>query len=126
MLQAMDLMLPSSIAVTDRGLFIDIAREARVHYGKDVKVLFACGADAADRIVNWDYGRPGAVKEILEEFELLVAPRGGMYQPPPELRDRIHPLHIRADYEDISSTQVRERIRSGEPREHLVPGEIVE
>src|SRR5437773_2599878 len=45
-----------SLAASDRGLFIDMAREARVDYGAATELFILCGRDAAERIVNWDYG----------------------------------------------------------------------
>src|SRR5207248_8252205 len=39
-----------SIAASDRGLFVEIARECRVPYGPDVRLSFLCGRDAAERI----------------------------------------------------------------------------
>lgn len=118
--------LPCSIATSEKGLFIDIARECREHYGPEVGLSFVCGRDAAERILNWDYKRPGVVEEMLREFELLVAPRGGHFAPPAEYRDRIHALHVRSGHEQVSSTEVRERIARGEPWEHLVPEGIRE
>jgi nicotinic acid mononucleotide adenylyltransferase len=85
--------------------------------------IFICGRDAAERIVNWDYGEPGAFAKMLQEFELLVAPRNGPYQPPVEMRAKIHSLECGCG--DISATDIRERIRRGEAWEHLVPEAIV-
>ncbi len=79
MLDAAGLASPHSIACTSQGLFIDIAREVREHYGTEAKLSFICGRDAAERILHWDYGRPGVVEEMLRVFELLVAPRGGHF-----------------------------------------------
>jgi nicotinate-nucleotide adenylyltransferase len=118
--------LPCSIATSEKGLFIDIARECRAHFGPEVRLLFVCGRDAAERILAWDYGRPGVAEEMLREFELLVAPRGGHFAPPAKYLDRIHALHVRSGHEDVSSTEVRERIARGEPWEHLVPEGIRE
>lgn len=114
------------IATTERGLFIDIARECRAHYGDETRLCFVCGRDAAERVLGWDYGRAGAVAEMLSEFEFLVAPRGGDFEPPAEFRDRIHPLGIRSDWADVSSSEVRERIARGLPWEFLVPETIVD
>jgi len=108
-----------SLAVTEGGLFSDIARECRAEYTPAPELYFLCGRDAAERIIHWDYGRPGAILEQLREFQLLVARREGDFQPPPELRDRIHPLPMEEDW--VSATDVRHRIRAGEPWEHLVP-----
>lgn len=113
-----------SIASTGGGLFIDIARECRDAYG-EAALLFLCGRDAAERIVNWDYGAPGAFGAMLDVFELRVASRSGDYQPPPELADRIQPLPMEPDYDEVSATDVRERIARGQPWEHLVPEPII-
>ena len=126
MLESAGPEIPYAIAVTDQGLFIDIGRECREHYGPEARLAFVCGRDAAERILTWDYGRPGVVEEMLREFELLVAPRGGHFAPPPEYRDRIHALEVRSGHEEVSSTEVRERIARGEPWEHLVPERIRE
>ncbi len=103
----------------DSGLFIDIAREFRKTYGPDTRLVMLCGRDAAERIVNWDYGRPEAFHRMLDEFEMLVASRGGGYAPPPEMRHRIHTLDFALD--EVSATGVRDRIARGESWEHLVP-----
>jgi nicotinate-nucleotide adenylyltransferase len=115
-----------SIASTATGLFIDIARECRAAYGEAVRLLFVCGSDAAERIVNWDYGRPGAIAEQLQEYELLVADRRERYTPPAELRARIHRIEIEGWIRRLSATEVRERIARGEPWRELVPEEIVD
>lgn len=121
-----DLASVYSIASSEKGLFIDIARECREHYGASTRLYFVCGRDAAERILTWDYGRPGVVEEMLQEFELLVAARAGEFQPPPEFQRRVHPLGLRGAHDLVSSTEVRERMARGEPWEHLVPGTIVD
>jgi nicotinate-nucleotide adenylyltransferase len=126
MLDAAGLAIPHAIASTSQGLFIDIAREFRAHYGTDTQLSFVCGRDAAERILGWDYGRAGVVEEMLREFELLVAPRGGHFSPPAEYGHRIHALDFPGVHEEVSSTEVRERIARGEPWEHLVPEKIRE
>jgi nicotinate (nicotinamide) nucleotide adenylyltransferase len=126
MLEAAGLGVPHSIASTSQGLFIDIARECRDHYSPEVQLSFICGRDAAERILQWNYGRAGVVEEMLGEFELLVAPRGGHFSPAAEHRHRIHGLNVRGGHEEVSSTEVRERIARGEPWEHLVPEKIRE
>lgn len=114
-----------SIGVSDGGLFVEIAREIRP-FNKSAEIWFLCGRDAAERIVNWDYGRPAAFREMLGEFGLLVADRAGRYKPPPDLAPRIRPLPMPRDWSHVSSTEVRERIRRGEPWEDLVPPEIAD
>ena len=111
------------IEVTQGGLFIDIARELRGAQPES-ELYFICGRDAAERVLTWDYGQPGAIDRMLEEFHLLVASRQGRLDAPPHLRERVHALDVGADLNEVSSTEVRRRIASGESWEHLVPGAI--
>ena len=126
MLGSLELAIPSSIAITEQGLLIDIALECKAEFGADTRVSFLCGRDAAERVLTWNYGRTGVVEEMLNEFELLVASRSGDFVPRAEFHNRIHSLVMPARYDQISSTEVRERISRGEPWEHLVPESIVE
>jgi nicotinic acid mononucleotide adenylyltransferase len=129
MLESAGLTVPHSIAITAQGLFRDIARECREHYPAGpagVQLYFLCGRDAAERILAWDYGRPGVVEEMLQDFELLVAPRGGHFEPPAQFRHRIHSLALGGEHDSVSSSEVRERIARGQRWEHLVPEPIVE
>jgi nicotinate-nucleotide adenylyltransferase len=106
---------------TEGGLFVEIAAELRrLHQGR---LLFLCGRDAAERIVGWDYGRPDAIEEMIRDFELLVAARAGEYEPPVRLAHRVMRLEFTGD--EVSASEVRRRIRSGEPWEHLVPDAVV-
>jgi nicotinate (nicotinamide) nucleotide adenylyltransferase len=105
------------------GLFVDIARELRE---PDTEISFVCGRDAAERVIEWDYGEAGAIEKILAEFSILVAERGGTYEAPAHLRNRVHRLELDEDFSDVSSSEVRRRIASGEPWEHLVPDAIIE
>ena len=126
MLGLWELMIPHSIATCDQGLFIDIVRECRTHYDPDTRIYLICGRDAAERILTWDYGRSGVVEEMLDEVELLVAPRGGEFQAPPEFEARVHTLDVAGQHDHVSSSEVRERIARGGPWEGLVPQAIVE
>jgi nicotinate-nucleotide adenylyltransferase len=113
------------VAVTEGGLFIEIARELR-RARPEAELLFLCGRDAAERVLTWDYGTPGAVEQMLQEFGLLVAARQGEFTPPEHLRSRVRALRIADGFDDHSSTEVRRRIAAGEPWEHLVPENIVD
>ena len=110
-----------SLASSEGGLFVDIADECRREYGAGVRLAFLCGRDAAERIAAWDYGRPGAFAAMLRGFDLLVASRGGAYEPPPEFRDAIHRLEFSGEYDDISATGVRRSVQRGEPGELMIP-----
>jgi cytidyltransferase-like protein len=101
------------------GLYIDIGREAREEY-PEAEIHLICGRDAAERIVSWDYGRPGVVEQMLSEFRLLVAPRAGIYCPPAHLAHAVRNLET-GDYDACSSTRVR-----CETAVELVPDEIAE
>lgn len=111
-----------SIAISDGGLFVEIAREARVYYPES-DLWFVCGRDAAERIVNWDYGEPEAFSRMLDGFGLLVARRQGEYTPPAEFAHGIEILPFEK-YDEHSSTEVRRRLERGEPWRMLVPAAI--
>jgi len=110
-----------SIAGSDGGLFLEISAEARAAYGDGVRRTFLCGRDAAERVLGWDYGRPGAVSAMLDDFDLLVASRRGDYRPPEDFRHRVRALAIPAGLDEVSATEVRDRLAGGRPWEHLVP-----
>jgi len=111
-------------AVAEGGLYVEIAREARREF-PHTEIALLCGRDAAERIVGWTYDEPGAVERMLAEFELLVAPRRGDYEPPAHLRSRIRILEV-PNLDDYSSTRVRDMIVRGENWQHLAPEEIVD
>ena len=111
-----------SIGIADQGLFIEIANEAKPHYPQS-ELWFVCGRDAAERIAAWDYGNPEAFAKMLETFGLLVAKRQGEYDPPPELAERIKSIPFE-NYDEHSSTEVREKINRGTEWRYLVPESI--
>ena len=112
-----------SIGSTDTGLFIDIARACRPLY-PEAESFFLCGRDAAERIMNWDYGAEIPFAAQLEQYQMLVAPRGGPIAIPPAYADRIHALDVPPEFESFSSSAVREAIATGEPWEHLAPAAV--
>jgi nicotinate-nucleotide adenylyltransferase len=115
-----------SLAVTEGGLFIEIAQEARAVYGAGAELFFLCGRDAAERIVGWDYGEGDGIHKQLESFALLVAARSGVYEPPPQIRNRVHGLALPPGFDEVSSSEVRRRVRAGELWRDLVPGSIAD
>jgi len=110
-----------SIGSTDRGLFLDIARECRPAYGSQAEFFFLCGRDAAERIAAWDYGEEIPFGEQLQQFQMLVAPREGPYLPPREWAGRIHALSVSPGIAAVSSSMVRGAIAAGKAWAHLVP-----
>ena len=113
-----------SVAVAERGLFLDIAAECREAYGPGVRLSFLCGRDAAERIAGWEYGRPGAFAEMLTQFDLLVARRNGEYTPPASFSGGTERLDVDEGLDAVSATEVRERLARGGSWEHLVPSAI--
>ncbi len=110
-----------SVAVTDRGLYIEMADEAREFFGPAPEIALLCGRDAAERIASWDYGRPGVFDRMLESYTLLVAGRDGDYLPASRHAGRVIALPMGASFDEVSSTEVRDRIRRGAGWRHLVP-----
>jgi nicotinic acid mononucleotide adenylyltransferase len=115
-----------SVAVAKGGLFREIAAEFRDSYGPKARLSFLCGRDAAERILNWDYGSETFVAEMLREFDLLVARRRGEMDAPLHARHAIERLDLSDDLDLVSSTEVRERIARGADWRHLVPQTIHE
>jgi nicotinic acid mononucleotide adenylyltransferase len=111
-------------AISEGGLFIEMAREARALGAR--RVMLACGADAAERIANWDYGDTGCFADQLEEYEMLVAPRAGVYVPAAEVAGKFQALELDGAWAEVSSTEVRRRMAAGEGWEDLVPEVILE
>ena len=110
-----------SVAAADGGLLVEIAAECREAYSDDSRLTFLCGRDAAERILNWDYGEPNAVENMLRQFDLLVAARGANVDTVPIFRHSVGILPLEGEYDHVSSTEVRERIAQGLPWEHLAP-----
>lgn len=96
-------------ALTEGGLFIEIAREFQQLSQTAVEVFLICGKDAAERIAHWDYGEGPSFEEQLREFTLLVGDRGGRYFPPPIQTGRIIPVRLPIDLNEVSSQTLRER-----------------
>lgn len=112
------------VEIAEGGLYIEIARELKSRFPSS-EMYFICGRDAAERILTWDYGKTGAIDRILQEFQLLVAARQGDLGPLPDFSHRVHSLVLQSNLDHISSTEVRQRIASGQPWEGLVPEPIV-
>jgi nicotinate (nicotinamide) nucleotide adenylyltransferase len=113
-----------SVAISEGGLFIEMARECRGATGCD-DIYLVCGADAAERIVEWDYGDADPIERQLDEYRLLVAPRGTLFYPSAHLATRVMQLEMPRNWHDVSSTDVRRRMANGESWEELVPPELV-
>jgi nicotinic acid mononucleotide adenylyltransferase len=115
-----------SAAISEGGLYAEIAREVREFFGAEVQIGLACGRDAAERIASWDYVQAGVFDRLINDHPLLVAARAGEYEPPDQHRHRIVQLTLDGALDHVSSTAIRDRIRTGQPWRHLVPAAIAE
>jgi nicotinate (nicotinamide) nucleotide adenylyltransferase len=113
-----------SAAISERGLYAEIADEAAASLGAGSQISFVLGRDAAERIAAWDYGRPGVFDAFVAHHGLLVAARKGEYAPAAAHRKFIRILPMKNSWDDVSSTEIRRRILQGEPWGDLVPPEI--
>jgi nicotinic acid mononucleotide adenylyltransferase len=115
-----------SVALSDGGLYAEIAAEARETYAPSTEIALACGRDAAERIATWDYGTPGVFDAMLRKHRLLVAGRAGHYDPPGHHRERILNIPLPPEAEGVSSSEVRRLINERQRWDHLVPESIVD
>jgi nicotinate-nucleotide adenylyltransferase len=113
-----------SAAVSDGGLYAEIAAEAREHFGPETEIALVLGRDAAERIAAWDYGTPGFFDDFVRRHRLLVAARGGDYEPAGRHKQRISTLPMESSWDDVSSSEVRRRIADGGDWRALVPPAI--
>ena len=114
-----------TVASTSGGLFLEMARELQPHYSQ-ASQHFVCGRDAAERIIGWDYGEPGAVDRMFALFSLLVAARDGHYEPPPAYAGSIVSLELPRDFSEVSATEVRRLVAAGGDWRSLIPERIWE
>jgi nicotinic acid mononucleotide adenylyltransferase len=114
-----------SAAITDGGLFAEIAVEARRFY-PGAQLYHLCGRDAAERILSWDYGDPAFVDRMLQDFGLLVAPRCGEYVPETRFAGKVRSLPMDCSFDECSSTRLRDTRRDGGDWRPLVPSCIAD
>jgi cytidyltransferase-like protein len=113
-----------SAAVSDGGLYAEIAAEARDYFGPQTDIAVVLGRDAAERIAAWDYGVPGAFDDFVSRHRLLVAARHGEYEPAVRHREHISRLPMDSSWGEVSSSAVRQRMENGEDWRILVPPSI--
>ncbi len=115
-----------AIASSERGLFIEIAEAVRADYGPDAEIYLICGRDAAERIVNWDYGDGPDFAEQLRRFQMLVGSRGQGYHIPARYQGRIHCVELPLRLSEVSATAVRQAVIRSEAWEQLVPAAVAD
>ncbi|MBM3767715.1 MAG: hypothetical protein FJW32_20190 [Acidobacteria bacterium] len=111
-----------AVATSDGGLFIEMAREVRRCVTHIETPLVLCGRDAAERIVSWRYDADTSIERQRAEYRLLAASRDGAFQPPDSLAGFVET--IEANWDEVSSTAVRQAIACGAEWRHLVPARI--
>jgi nicotinate-nucleotide adenylyltransferase len=93
---------------------VDTFRALRRKYGERVQLFYIMGHDSLNDIRGWK--KPLALFRLCE---LIVATRPGIKgRTIPAAADRIHWLKLRAD---ISASEIRERLKAGQPVGRLVP-----
>jgi nicotinate-nucleotide adenylyltransferase len=115
-----------SAALSGGGLYAEIAAEAREFFGKTTEIALLAGRDAVERMAAWDYGTPGVFDELVKRHRLLVAARQGEYEPAARHSGRIVTLTMASDWNEVSSSEVRRRMESGENWRELVPPAIAD
>jgi nicotinate-nucleotide adenylyltransferase len=117
----------ASIGLSTHGLFIDIYQSLLAVYSQQPEVFFLTGRDAAERILTWHYeDAPSALHQMFTSFQLIVCDREGAFRLPDNpllspYAQRIHRCPLPANYNAVSSTEVRQRCRQGLPIDGLVP-----
>lgn len=118
---------------------IDTLQYLKLHCPATVQFYFICGADTFLDILSWK-----RYDKILEECNFIVFSRTGMSNKKlkcfieelgflkksgdswehPESLTRIY--HARLSPHDVSSSEVRKRLRKGKSVASLIPGEVVD
>jgi nicotinate-nucleotide adenylyltransferase len=116
-----------SLGLCTHGLFLDICAALQEVYPQGPEIFFITGRDAAERILNWTYPDPAeALARMFADFQLLVFEREGKFKlrENPLIRqysNRIHTLRLSENIDQVSSTEVRQRMLAGQSINDLVP-----
>ena len=97
---------------------IDTIKHFTNEYGDGAEIFFITGADSLEGLNDWK-----GIDEILKLVTFVAATRPG-FTSRGQLGDKVSLIDMPAI--DISSTMIRERVRSHEPIDHFVPPVVVE
>lgn len=127
-----------SIAGCSHARFIDKARALRAHYSPNTQIYFLVGHDTLIRIFDPHY-YTDMIAELTVLFSLchiVSANRENLswevfhrFMSRPEcapFTNRVHPLQLPPSFGNISSTEVRKRIRAGDSIIDLVPESVAQ
>lgn len=127
-----------SIAGCSHARFIDKAHALRTHFSPDIQIYFLVGHDTLIRIFDPRYytDMPTELKVLFSLCHIVSANRENpsravfhRFMSRPEcapFANRVHPLQLPPSLGIISSTEVRKRIRAGDPITDLVPESIAQ
>lgn len=127
-----------SIAGCSHARFIDKARALREHFSPNAQIYFLVGHDTLIRIFDPRYytDMPAELKVLFSLCHIVSANRENpsrevfhrfMSRPAcAPFTNRVHPLQLPPSFGNISSTEVRKRILSGDPITDLVPESIAQ
>ncbi len=127
-----------SVAGCSHARFVDKARALRIHFPPNTQIYFLVGHDTLIRIFDPRYytNMPAELKALFSLCHIVSANRGTQGQDDfrafmarPEcapFAKRVHPLQLPPSMGDISSTEVRKRIKAGMPIADRVPKAIAQ
>ena len=127
-----------SIAVCSHARFIDKAHALRAHISPDTQIYFLVGHDTLIRIFDPRYytDMSAELKVLFSLCHIVSANRENpsravfhRFMSRPEcapFANCVHPLQLPPSFGNISSTEVRKRIRAGDPITDLVPESIAQ
>lgn len=127
-----------SIAACSHARFIDKAHALRAHIPPDTQIYFLVGHDTLIRIFDPRYytDMSAELKVLFSLCHIVSANRENSsrevfhrFMAHPEcapFANRVHPLQLPPSFGNISSTEVRKRIRSGDSITDLVPESIAQ
>ena len=112
----------SDIELKRKGLSytVETLRELKGLY-KDSEIYFLTGSDVLDEITIWK-----DPEEIYKLAKIVIAVRPGFNKFDPEDHFAQKSIIAKITGVDISSTQIREKVRNGESIKYLVPSKVEE
>jgi nicotinate-nucleotide adenylyltransferase len=99
----------------------DTMRELKSFHGPDAELFFILGADAVLKLGTWE-----RIDNLREQASVIAVTRPG-FDLDNFKREKTWPeiLVLASPPVDISSTQIRTRVREGRPIDYLVPADVV-
>ena len=98
---------------------VETIRELRLELGEDETIYFIMGADSLTQFFTWK-----DPEDLLSSCEFVVVPRPGVGIECADERIRGKAHILDSPTLDISSSDIRERVRRGESIDHLVPPDV--